>query len=199
MKRLRRAREALFTLLHRRRAIISVASTLCAASLPTAYATSGTDRSAAPAAGAGAENYRPGDTADHVRIKSVKRDSGDGDKAVITIEIDAGFHINANPATFDYLIPTALHITNQAPLRVIYPNAARFKPKFSKGPLDVYEGTVQITAEFENGSLARRPFLFGTVTVQACTEAICLPPADLKLPSLGGRHIGTALRGQARP
>ena len=31
-------------------------------------------------------------------------------------------------------------------------------------------------------ALSRMPFLFGTVTAQACTEAICLPPADLKLP-----------------
>ena len=138
--------------------------------------------SGGPAPAAGAENYRPGDTADHVRVKSVNRGSGDGDSAVITVEIDAGYHINANPATFDYLIPTALHITNQTPLRVTYPHSVRFKPKFASDPLDVYEGTVRITAEFVKGTLSRAPFLFGTVTAQACTEVLCLPPAELKLP-----------------
>src|SRR5206468_13045363 len=59
-----------------------------------------------------------------------------------------GFHINANPASFDYLIPTTLNVTDQTPLRVIYPQPVSFRPKFDDQVLDVYEGTVRITAEF---------------------------------------------------
>ncbi|HVA13937.1 MAG TPA: protein-disulfide reductase DsbD domain-containing protein [Stellaceae bacterium] len=126
------------------------------------------------------DNDRPGGTADYVRVKTVARDQDD--KIVVTLEIDAGYHINANPATFDYLIPTTLNVTNLPPLRVSYPAPVRFKPKFVDEALNVYEGTVRITAEFAHGALSRNPYLFGTVTAQACTDVICLPPADLPLP-----------------
>ena len=99
----------------------------------------------------------------------------------MTVTIDPGFHINANPASFDYLIPTTLNVSNQAPLRVTYPAPVSFKSKFSNEPLNVYEGTVRIVAAFQHGSLKRTPYIFGTLTVQACTAALCLPPADLPL------------------
>jgi uncharacterized protein len=126
-------------------------------------------------------NARPGDSADHVRIASLQRD-GDKDQVTVTVTIDPGFHINANPASFDYLISTKLDITNQPPLRVAYPPPVSFKPKFSDEPLAVYEGTARIVAAFPQGVLNRTPYLFGTLTVQACTIDICLPPADLPLP-----------------
>lgn len=138
-------------------------------------------RLAPPLGAGGATAFQPGDTADHVRIKTVNRDSKDENRVIVTVEIDPGFHINANPASLDYLIPTTLNITNQAPRRVIYPPPILFKPKFADEALEVYEGTVQIAAEFPQGLLRQVSSLFGTVTAQACTEAICLPPAALSL------------------
>jgi hypothetical protein len=151
-------------------------SLLCAQS--AASETQIADSLAAPSL----HDVQPGDTAAHVRIVSVQRDDREPDRVVVTVEIDRGFHINANPASDDYLIPTTLNVTNQTPTRVIYPSPRRFKPKFVEDTLDVYEGTIQIIAEFPAGSLSRNPYLFGTVTAQACTEDICLPPADLPLP-----------------
>src|SRR6266849_3363120 len=137
-----------------------------------AYAASPDDGGAASITAAmGQGSYHLGGTADHVRIATINR-----------VEIDPGFHINANPASSDYLIPTTLNMTDQTPLRVIYPEPVRFKPKFADEALDVYEGTIRITAEFPRGALARIRYLFGTVTAQACTDVICLPPADLALP-----------------
>jgi uncharacterized protein len=135
-----------------------------------------------PHATASSHDFRPGDTAAHVRVVSVQRDNREPDKVAVTVDIDRGFHINANPASYDYLIPTTLNATNHTPLRVIYPSPVRFKPKFADEALDVYEGTVRIIAEFPPGALTRKPYLFGTVTAQACTDEICLPPADLPLP-----------------
>lgn len=129
-------------------------------------------------------DVRFADTADHVRVTAVDRVVGDTDQVVVTVEIDAGFHINANPASFDYLIPTMLNLAGQAPLRVAYPPPIRFKPKFSDDVLAVYDGTIRIAAEFPRGALARIPRLSGGVTAQACTDEICLPPADL---SFAGR------------
>jgi hypothetical protein len=140
------------------------------------------DGSAVSTAATEAGEHRAWDTADHVRVKAVNRESDGKDRIVVTVEIDAGFHINANPATYSYLIPTTLKVTNQPPLRVVYPPPVRFKPKFVDDMLDVYSGTVRITAEFPPGLLARTPYLFGSVTAQACTDEICLPPAELPLP-----------------
>lgn len=122
------------------------------------------------------------DTADHVRVVAVERGGGRVDEAKVTVVIDPGFHINANPASDDYLIPTTLKITNVIPSRVIYPEPVPFKPNFADEVLSVYEGTIAITADFSSGALSSERRLFGTLTAQACTENVCLPPADLPLP-----------------
>jgi hypothetical protein len=120
------------------------------------------------------------DSADHVKIAGVDP-VGDGGEVIVTVVIDPGFHINANPASLGYLIPTTLNVTSETPLRVIYPGPLSFKPKFAERPIDVYQGRIQIIAYFPASS-GRSPHLFGTLTVQACTDVICLPPADLPLP-----------------
>ena len=122
------------------------------------------------------------DTADHVRIVAVDRENGSGDRAVVVVMIDPGYHINANPASMPYLIPTTLNVTMPTPLRVVYPEAVRFKPKFLDDMLDVYDGTIRVVAEFPSGLLPHEGRVLGTLTAQACNDVICLPPADLKLP-----------------
>lgn len=122
------------------------------------------------------------DSADHVRIARVERPSNDAAIAVIVV-IERGYHINANPASDPYLIPTMLKLTNATPLRVQYPTPLNFKPDFADHAIDVYEGTIRIAAEFAPGTLSDVAHLAGILTVQACTDKICLPPADLPLPS----------------
>ena len=89
---------------------------------------------------------------------------------------------NREPGLDGHLIPTTHEVTNPRPLQVIYPEPARVKPRFSNDALDVYEGTIRIIVEIAPGDLAREAHLVGTLTAQACTEEICLPPADLELP-----------------
>lgn len=121
-------------------------------------------------------------TADHVHVTAVSPMDGDTARYVVTLAIDAGYHINANPASDEDLVPTTLHVTNRAPRRVIYPPPIRFKPKFYDQAIDVYEGVVRIVAEFSrDAGPPQTPT--GTVTAQACTAVICLPPADVPLPS----------------
>jgi hypothetical protein len=121
-------------------------------------------------------------SADHVRIAGIDYIGLDGEEIGVTVIIDPGFHINANPTSQDYLIPTTLNIANETPLRIIYPRPVSFTPKFAEHPIDVYQGSIQIIAEFPASS-GRAPRPFGTLTVQACTDSICLPPADLPLPA----------------
>jgi hypothetical protein len=54
----------------------------------------------------------------------------------------------------------------------------RFTAKFAPEGLDVYEGSVAVIAKFPKGSLQGQA-IQGTVTAQACTSQICLPPSDL--------------------
>jgi hypothetical protein len=138
--------------------------------------------SGGPTSSAGNDAHRFEDTATHVRIVGAARTSGDDDEFAITLRIDPGFHINANPASSDYLIPTALTIAELPPLRIAYPQPVRFKPKFTDEAIDVYDGTILITAFFPQGALSVFASLHGVVTAQACTDQFCLPPADLPLP-----------------
>jgi len=126
-----------------------------------------------------AESSRVWDSSDFVHVVGTERRSGEEDEFAVTLRIDDGFHINANPASLPYLIPTSLTLVGITPLRIAYPAASRFKPNFTNEPLDVYEGTVVITAFLPKDALGQLPELGASVTVQACTEAICLPPAEL--------------------
>ena len=104
--------------------------------------------------------------------------------AAIALSILPGYHINANPATFSYLIATEVStgkaegITVGAPG---YPAAVKKKFQFAEQPLAVYEGEAPIKlnlrAEKNAGSGSRS--LPITVRVQACDEEQCFPPATI--------------------
>lgn len=123
----------------------------------------------------------PSETARRVHVVGVQRDNAN-DTLIVTLRIDPGFHINANPASFKYLIPTALNLPGTRPASVDYPPPVYFKPKFANIQIAVYEGTVTITARFAPGTLAHMRLFGMTMTAQACTDAICFPPADLPVP-----------------
>ena len=122
-------------------------------------------------------NEAPGSsrTEDHVHVSARRA----GDDLLITLRIDPGYHINANPASDDYLIPTGVAFAGSVPERIVYPPAIPFKPAFADKPIDVYEGTVVVVATFTTGVLDRAHDLGFIVTAQACTKVICLPPNDI--------------------
>ena len=128
-----------------------------------------------------ASSSRFEDTASHVHVVGAARISSDEDQLAVTLAIDPGFHINANPASSDFLIPTVLNVSELKPLRIAYPEPIRFKPKFTEDMIDVYNGTILITAFFPKGTLLAFTALHGSVTAQACTDQFCLPPAELPL------------------
>jgi hypothetical protein len=102
----------------------------------------------------------------------------EGDAIVVTIKVDDDFHINANPASFDFLIPTSLEFKGVKPSKIEYPKSRRFTAKFVPEGLDVYEGSVAIVAMFPKDSLKGLNVIQGIVTAQACTSQICLPPSE---------------------
>jgi uncharacterized protein YyaL (SSP411 family) len=135
---------------------------------------------------AGKLSHMP-ETADHVRAAAALKADANGDEIVVTLQVDDGYHINANPASLDYLIATSLTFDRLKPSKVEYPKAVRFKSALAPNGLDVYEGEVTLIAQFARGALLDQKNIQGTVRVQACDTQICLPPSDLpvSLPSNG--------------
>jgi hypothetical protein len=126
---------------------------------------------------AGTSDEVPGSsrTEDHVHVTARRA----GDTLLITLRIDPGHHVNANPASDDYLIATSVAFAGAVPARIVYPVGVPFKPAFADKPIEVYEGTVVVAATFTPEVLVRAHDLGFTVTAQACTKVICLPPNDI--------------------
>ncbi|MEK6334785.1 MAG: protein-disulfide reductase DsbD domain-containing protein [Acidobacteriota bacterium] len=126
-------------------------------------------------------------SADVVKIQpvTVSITAGGSAQGTVTLAISSGFHVNANPATFPYLIPTEITPGKIDGLKVgkpIYPPCAKKQFKFADEPLAVYEGEAQIrlpvSAEknISKGTLS----LPVDIRVQACDHEQCFPPVQLK-------------------
>jgi uncharacterized protein YyaL (SSP411 family) len=120
----------------------------------------------------------PNQTASHVRATGTARHAVDTDEIVVTLEIEKGYHINANPASFDFLVPTSVAFGALSPQVIRYP-APIALVLLAPDRLNVYEGTVQITASLEKGALNDLQKLRASLNAQACTETVCLPPRRL--------------------
>jgi len=120
-------------------------------------------------------------TLEHVHAYGDAYSRGNHDEIRITVEIEEGYHVNANPATFDYLIPTSLSVEDVADLRIEYPSPTLFKPKFAPDGLKVYEGSIMLKGVAPKGTLVRRKPITAAVRVQACNDEVCLPPSTLTL------------------
>ena len=80
------------------------------------------------------------DTAAYVKASAAVRRGSTHDEIVVTLRVAEGFHVNANPASYDYLIATAVSFDGVDPTRVRFPDAKLFKPAFARRGLSVYEG-----------------------------------------------------------
>ena len=119
------------------------------------------------------------DSAAHVKATAQGTSLCDHDEILVTLTIDPGYHLNANPASIDYLIPTVVTVPSAPDAKITYPAGQVFKPKFSPEGISVYEGSVAIRAELTKGRLASATSTPLRIDVQACTAQICLPPATL--------------------
>ena len=117
--------------------------------------------------------------ADEARLKA-----GGSGEAVVKLDITDGFHVNANPASDKFYIPTELTAGPEAgvtPGKPSYPKALTKKFKFADKPLAVYEGRAEIRLPLRaEASAAKGPHtLRARVRVQPCNDEACLPPRTL--------------------
>ena len=151
----------------------------CSGSQPTTNSGAPTTPGSSPA--------QVSSSADVVRVSvsDTSVNAGQSANATINLSIKSGFHVNANPPTFSYLIPTEVTTANVegiTPGKPVYPTAVKKKFQFADQPLAVYEGDARVTLPISvaGGTAKGRQSLPISVRVQACDEQQCFPPATLK-------------------
>lgn len=115
---------------------------------------------------------------------------GESAEAVVRLKITDGYHVNANPPSLAYLIPTQLDLTPAAGISVdfiTYPDGIKKKFSFApEQPLSVYEGETDLKVRLSAAKTAQpgEHNLSAKLRVQACDDQVCYPPGtmDLTLP-----------------
>jgi hypothetical protein len=106
-----------------------------------------------------------------------------GAPANVEMEITPGFHVNANPATFPYLIATEVQPGKADGItvgKIAYPAGVLQKFAFADQPLSVYEGKVTIPIPMTVDPDAKGGRMLPLkLRVQACDSEKCLPPSTL--------------------
>src|SRR5215831_19173048 len=103
--------------------------------------------------------------------------------ASVELAVSPGYHINANPATFPYLIATDVQpgkVDGITVGQLTYPPPKMEKLSFAEQPLAVYEGnvTIPIPLTAAPGAKGQQTIPF-KIRVQACDTQQCYPPATL--------------------
>jgi DsbC/DsbD-like thiol-disulfide interchange protein len=108
--------------------------------------------------------------------------AGETFKAALRLTIGRGWHINANPASDELLIPTSLEIAAGDglfhSLDFVYPEPRMVRLGFSETDVAIYAENVLLGAlvRADDSLMPGTYTLKGTVTWQACTDVSCLPP-----------------------
>jgi thiol:disulfide interchange protein DsbD len=101
----------------------------------------------------------------------------------LKLELRAGFHVNSDKPTDDYLIPLKLTWAKD-PLQaeqVVYPKPQMEKYDFSLTPLSVFSGNFEIVTHFKAPPTATPgpAMINGKLRYQACNNKECLAPKNL--------------------
>ena len=106
----------------------------------------------------------------------------------VQVKIAAGWHINANPAGQDNLIPTTITVDKDALIEinnVKYPKGKSMKFEFSPESVNVYDGTFTIPLKLKQkpDTLIKKgvPIIL-KLNYQACNDTECSLPQELNIP-----------------
>ncbi|MFO7583034.1 protein-disulfide reductase DsbD domain-containing protein, partial [Guyparkeria sp.] len=131
-------------------------------------------REAARLAEAAETTGGPGETRDHVEVEA--RAAEGGEVIVVRLAIDEGFHINANPASEDFLVPTRVTALDGEIGSIDYPSGKPFRAEFARSAIDVYEGALELRVPV-TGEMPTRLRL----DLQACDDRVCLAPDEVEV------------------
>ncbi|HSD84608.1 MAG TPA: protein-disulfide reductase DsbD domain-containing protein, partial [Anaerolineae bacterium] len=122
------------------------------------------------------------ETKAYVKV-SASEPEREGNSLTVTalLDIAQGWHINANPASLDFLIPTSVDMrddSGKAEQKPAYPEAHAMATPL--GEIKVYEGKVSIPVKVTLQDSTENIRLL--VRAQACKETTCLAPSDWVIP-----------------
>ena len=105
-------------------------------------------------------------------------------RLAVVIDVAAHWHINANPANVEGLIPTTLTLQPPASVvidRIVYPKGANTKVSWADEPVALYTGRAIVFAEGHVGADAKPgPLkLEGSLRYQACDDRVCIAPKNI--------------------
>ena len=106
----------------------------------------------------------------------------------VQVKIAKGWHINANPAGQDNLIPTTITVAEDAPVgisQVQYPKGKSVVFEFSPEAVNVYEGTFTIPLKLTlkpNTVIKKTIPIILKLDYQPCNETECSFPQTLDVP-----------------
>ena len=129
------------------------------------------------------------DSGSHLSVGEPQKVAGQRNAALtsaIPCTVQAGFHVNSNTPTYDYLIPLKLTWISTGALtagNVTYPKASMEKYAFSEKPLSVVTGKFDLTAHFKVASNAPAGpgMATGQLKYQACNDRACFAPKTVEI------------------
>ena len=104
---------------------------------------------------------------------------------ILQLNIAEGWHINANLAGQDNLIPTTVTVDTDTPMEIVdvaYPKGRSVHFEFSSEPLNVYEGNLTIPLKLRlKSNIEKNTQVTLKLTYQSCNETECLLPQTLDI------------------
>jgi hypothetical protein len=142
-----------------------------------------------PAATAGGSERPPISSTDVVKATPEELTLAKGESAYanVRLQIQNGYHINANPPSLPYLKATELELKPAGGISVEfikYPDPVTKNFSFNPdGPLKVYESEAIVKPMIKAASSAEtgKHNLSATLRVQACDDQVCYAPGTIDL------------------
>ena len=118
--------------------------------------------------------------------KSVTVTKGQTTQLTVTAKIKKGFHIQANPASDEFLIPTTLTVQSSkgiVPGKPVYPTGTPHKLEGSTEDLLTYEDEVMISLPVRvmESALVGNASLTGELNFQPCDDRRCFFPRSISV------------------
>ena len=149
----------------------------------------------------------PAATLMKIHVAPVALTAGGHAKAIVKLELVAGWHVYANPPSGEYNIPVKISLSGSRGVTVGapgYPAGSDLKLPTDEKPVRVYDGAFEIPLPLDAAAAAENGVhkLMGKLMFQACNDRICLPPVTVpftvELTVRTGAVAGTAPADKSR-
>ena len=112
--------------------------------------------------------------------------SGASGDLLVRLQIQNGYHVNANPPSQPYLKPTEIELKPQQGMSaefITYPDPLVRTFSFSQTPLKVYEGETNLKIRLfaDKTTTPGKHNLAAKLRVQACDDKVCYAPGTIDL------------------